>query len=160
VSRTCRLFNNCRKEKTMPIAWDGAALQAARQTAVVRFLAVAEAIKQEAGIVEHRLTSGVPETWDHPRPRRPHPQATLHPCPRMRACRSQARRQLQASTRRGARGRAVGACRSAAARGRGAKVDDETSQGIRRPQDPSGQAAGSQADRCRGETLCFLTTAD
>jgi hypothetical protein len=43
----------------MPVAWDGAALQAARQTAVVRFLAVAEAIKQEAGVVHHRVVNGL-----------------------------------------------------------------------------------------------------
>jgi len=41
------------------VARDGAALQAARQAATARFLAVAQAIKAEAGVVHHQLTSGL-----------------------------------------------------------------------------------------------------
>ena len=42
-----------------PTARSGAALKAARQMAIVRFLTIAEAIKAEAGVVHHRLTSGL-----------------------------------------------------------------------------------------------------
>jgi hypothetical protein len=46
-------------------ARSGNELQAARQAAAARFLAIAEAIKAEAGIVHHRLTSGL-HGWAFP----------------------------------------------------------------------------------------------
>jgi hypothetical protein len=44
---------------TKLVALDGAALKVACETATARFLVVAKAIKVEAGIVHHRLTSGL-----------------------------------------------------------------------------------------------------